>query len=81
MDDVIDHLLRSYDAITVVGASRHPHKPAHYVPADMLRHGWDKGARRAYLQVQLDNEVARRLYASFGFSQRYTYWYRGRPGA
>ena len=37
------------------------------------------GARQAYLQVQLDNEVARRLYASFGFVQRYTYWYRGRP--
>jgi ribosomal protein S18 acetylase RimI-like enzyme len=38
------------------------------------------GARHAYLQVQLDNEVARRLYASLGFVQRYTYWYRGRPG-
>jgi hypothetical protein len=24
--------------------------------------------------------VARRLYAQFGFSQQYVYWYRGRPG-
>ena len=30
------------DALTiaVVGASRHPHKVAHSVPLDLLRHGW-----------------------------------------
>jgi predicted CoA-binding protein len=26
--------------IAVVGASRDPHKPAHEVPVQMLRHGW-----------------------------------------
>jgi GNAT superfamily N-acetyltransferase len=46
----------------------------------LLRHGWDLGARNAYLQVQADNVAARRLYAQFGFAERYTYWYRGRPG-
>jgi ribosomal protein S18 acetylase RimI-like enzyme len=46
----------------------------------LLRHGWELGARDAYLQVQADNVPARRLYAQFGFEERYTYWYRGRPG-
>lgn len=46
----------------------------------LLRHGWELGGRNAYLQVQADNVPARRLYAQFGFAERYTYWYRGRPG-
>lgn len=46
----------------------------------LLRAGWDLGARNAYLQVQADNVPARRLYAQFGFVERYEYWYRGRPG-
>ena len=41
---------------------------------------WDLGARHAYLQVQQENAVARRLYSQFGFAERYIYWYRGRPG-
>ncbi|HZZ93112.1 MAG TPA: GNAT family N-acetyltransferase [Usitatibacter sp.] len=47
--------------------------------ASLLRAGAELGARHAYLQVQQDNEPAKRLYDSFGFSKRYTYWYRGRP--
>jgi ribosomal protein S18 acetylase RimI-like enzyme len=48
--------------------------------AALLAQAHALGARHAYLQVQVDNEAARRLYASFGFVQRYTYWYRGRAG-
>jgi predicted CoA-binding protein len=39
-DDVVEKILRSYDTITVVGASNAPEKPAHYVPAHMQAHGW-----------------------------------------
>ena len=41
---------------------------------------WELGARNAYLQVNVENEPARRLYREFGFAERYQYWYRGRPG-
>jgi predicted CoA-binding protein len=40
MDEVVEKILRSYDTITVVGASNAPEKPAHYVPAHMQAHGW-----------------------------------------
>ena len=40
MDAVVARILTSYDTITVVGASAHPAKPAHGVPAIMQRHGW-----------------------------------------
>jgi GNAT superfamily N-acetyltransferase len=39
-----------------------------------------RGARVAYLQVGVENEPARRIYGRFGFVDRYTYWYRLRPG-
>lgn len=39
-DDLVEHLLRSYGAITVVGASNTASKAAHSVPAHMQRHGW-----------------------------------------
>ncbi|HET9077124.1 MAG TPA: CoA-binding protein [Acidimicrobiales bacterium] len=39
-DRVVEQILRTYDTITVVGASNHPTKAAHYVPAHMQRHGW-----------------------------------------
>jgi GNAT superfamily N-acetyltransferase len=39
-----------------------------------------RGARIAYLQVGVANEAARRIYGRFGFVDRYTYWYRIRPG-
>lgn len=35
-----EHILRTYDTITVVGASAFPGKAAHDVPAYMQRHGW-----------------------------------------
>jgi hypothetical protein len=39
-DALVERILRSYDVITVVGASDAPAKAAHYVPAHMQQHGW-----------------------------------------
>ena len=39
-DAAVEHILKTYDTITVVGASAHPEKPAHYVPEHMQRNGW-----------------------------------------
>ena len=39
-DAVVEHILRTYATITVVGTSQNPSKPAHYVPAHMQAHGW-----------------------------------------
>ncbi|HVV31369.1 MAG TPA: CoA-binding protein [Mycobacteriales bacterium] len=39
-DAVAERILRTYDTITVVGASADPAKAAHSVPAYMQRHGW-----------------------------------------
>jgi uncharacterized protein len=39
-DAVAEHILTSYDTITVVGASAAPAKAAHSVPAHMQKHGW-----------------------------------------
>ncbi len=40
--------------------------------------GWGKqhGAKRAYLQVMLNNTPALRLYNKLGFKEVYQYWYR-----
>jgi predicted CoA-binding protein len=39
-DATVEHILRNYDTITVVGASDDLAKAAHYVPAHMQMHGW-----------------------------------------
>jgi predicted CoA-binding protein len=39
-DAIVERILRSYDTITVVGASNSPEKAAHYVPRHMQEHGW-----------------------------------------
>ena len=39
-DETVEKILRTYDTITVVGASNAPHKAAHYVPVHMQEHGW-----------------------------------------
>jgi GNAT superfamily N-acetyltransferase len=39
-----------------------------------------RGARQAWLQVEADNLVARRLYEDIGFSEIYRYHYRRPPG-
>jgi predicted CoA-binding protein len=40
MDEITERILRTYDTITVVGASRQLGKEAHGVPELMRRHGW-----------------------------------------
>jgi len=39
-DSIVEQILRTYDTITVVGASNASHKAAHYVPLHMQAHGW-----------------------------------------
>lgn len=39
-DTVAEQILRTYDTITVVGASNSAEKAAHYVPEHMQQHGW-----------------------------------------
>jgi len=67
-----------FDIITEERARRRGH--ARQVVAGLLAVARSLGARHAYLQVNVENEPARRLYRDFGFEERYTYWYRGRPG-
>lgn len=38
--DETERMLRTYDTITVVGASRDPAKEAHTIPRHMHRYGW-----------------------------------------
>jgi ribosomal protein S18 acetylase RimI-like enzyme len=42
----------------------------------LLDTGLGAGAHIAYLQVEYSNSAARGLYASLGFTDRYSYWYR-----
>jgi ribosomal protein S18 acetylase RimI-like enzyme len=67
-----------FDIATHEDARRQGH--ARNIVSSLLRLAYEMGARHAYLQVQQDNESARRLYAQFGFVEKYLYWYRGRPG-
>ncbi|MFW0794369.1 CoA-binding protein [Gordonia sp. CPCC 205515] len=39
-DEVVEQILRTYDTITVVGASANPSKAANEVPAYMADRGW-----------------------------------------
>jgi uncharacterized protein len=39
-DATVEQILRTYDSITVVGASDATHKAAHYVPEHMRGRGW-----------------------------------------
>jgi N-acetylglutamate synthase len=42
----------------------------------MARHALGRGVERLYLQVELENEASRALYAACGFRERYRYHYR-----
>ena len=67
-----------FDIVTDERQRRRGHARA--VVGSLLEQARALGARHAYLQVQADNESARRLYRQFGFEERYLYWYRGRDG-
>ena len=67
-----------FDIVVREEARRRGH--ARTLVASLLATAWELGARHAYLQVNAENVAARRLYAQFGFEERYVYWYRGRPG-
>ena len=43
---------------------------------NMLKYAYEKGARKAYLQVVATNTPAVQLYESLGFKEVYRYWYR-----
>ncbi|MDB5171317.1 MAG: acetyltransferase [Phycisphaerales bacterium] len=49
------------------------------VVQSLLTWGQSQGAKRAYLQVVPGNAPAERLYAKFGFTEAYEYWYRVAP--
>jgi ribosomal protein S18 acetylase RimI-like enzyme len=67
-----------FDVVTREDERRRGH--ARTVVGALLAAAHGLGARHAYLQVQSDNEPARRLYREFGFAERYRYWYRAREG-
>jgi hypothetical protein len=60
-DDVVEHMLTTYDTITVVGASSVPAKAAHTVPRDMQRHGWRIIPVNPHATRILDEPVRRSL--------------------
>lgn len=57
-DEVVETILRTYDTITVVGASANPHKAANEVPAYMQAHGW----RIIPVNPHADEIVGERVY-------------------
>jgi predicted CoA-binding protein len=57
----VERILRTYDTITVVGASNAPSKAAHYVPAHMRQHGWRIIPVNPHADKILDARVYRTL--------------------
>jgi ribosomal protein S18 acetylase RimI-like enzyme len=49
------------------------------IVTELMAWGREQGAKYAYLQVREENEVARALYRSLGFSDAYRYTHRVRP--
>lgn len=67
-------LLGLFDVVTNPEARRRGHGRA--LVAGLLAWGRRQGAQRAYLQMVRDNDPARALYDSLGFTDLYAYWYR-----
>jgi uncharacterized protein len=60
-DAIVERILTRYAAITVVGASAHPGKAAHSVPAHMQRYGWRIIPVNPHAEEILGEPVYRRL--------------------
>jgi uncharacterized protein len=60
-DAIVEHLLATYDTITVVGASASDAKAAHTVPAYMQRLGWRIIPVNPHADQILGEQVYRRL--------------------
>ena len=75
---VEDGVAGLFDIVTHEATRRRGY--ARRIVATLLATAHGLGARNAYLQVESDNAQARALYAQYGFAERYTYWYRIRPG-
>ena len=72
-----DDLVGVYDINTAPAYRRRGLATA--VCAYLLYRAHETGARCAYLQVDADNEPARRIYERLGFTDAYAYHYRSRP--
>jgi GNAT superfamily N-acetyltransferase len=69
-----DDLVGLFDCVTAASERRRGH--ATRLVKGILDWGRRHGGRHAYLQVVTANEPACRLYATLGFRDVYTYWYR-----
>lgn len=47
-----------------------------YIVESLLHFGIQNGCKTAYLQVMINNPIARNLYKNIGFTEVYKYWYR-----
>jgi ribosomal protein S18 acetylase RimI-like enzyme len=63
-----------FDIVTHKDLRRRGH--GRQLVSGLLHWAKENGARRAYLQVTLDNEAALSLYSGLGFVESYRYWYR-----
>lgn len=71
--------LGDFDVIVERAARRRGH--GERLMRGLIAWGFEMGARRAYLQVMLDNAPALALYEKLGFREAYRYWYRVQPTA
>jgi len=74
-----DDLAGLYDIFTAAAARKRG--LALTLCKHLLAHAVREGARIAYLQVEADNESARRVYRRLGFEDAYSYHYRSPPAA
>jgi ribosomal protein S18 acetylase RimI-like enzyme len=74
-----DDLAGLYDIFTAAAARKQG--LALKLCRHLLAHARREGARVAYLQVEAQNEPARRVYRRLGFEDAYSYHYRSPPAA